>query len=255
MPKKIHSNPKAEAARERKEEVKKAKKSAEETAKENAKWADEGSTAAEQRRREKAAKDAEEARKRAEKKALQAKEEAEAAKLHNKAKGISNAEKITRAQLLRQQEELDERRRQQAEAEKLAAKKLVVQEELTPNLNRAISEQEARDAAQYGEQNIIRASGIDNALGAVSGGVLVSAAAASSVSAAAAAVLDSHPEKRMKSAYAEYEERYLPIVREENPHLKLSQYRELVFKQWQKVRHNSDPRPSRQDTGGIRGLG
>ncbi len=75
MPKKLNTNPKAQAAREREAAVKSAARSAAETAAENARWSDEGSTAAERRRAEKAAKDAEEAKKRAEKKALLAKEE------------------------------------------------------------------------------------------------------------------------------------------------------------------------------------
>jgi hypothetical protein len=226
MPKKVHTNPKAEAARERKDEVKKAKKTAAETAAENAKWADEGSSATEQRKREKQLKDAEEAKKRAEKKALAAKEEEEAAKLSGKAKGVSNAEKITRVQLLRQQEEVEARRKLEAEQERLAALKLVAQDAPVPNLNREIDEQKQRDIAQYGAANVIHASGIESALDA-SRTLSASAAAAS---ASAASAVDQHPEKRMKSAHAEFEERMLPIVREENPHLKLSQYKELIFK-------------------------
>lgn len=36
----------------------------------------------------------------------------------------------------------------------------------------------------------------------------------------------------MKSAFAEFEERMMPIVRDDNPRLKLSQYREIIFKLW-----------------------
>lgn len=239
MPKKIHSNPKAEAARERKDEVKKTKKSAAEKAAEDSKWVDEGSTAAEQRKKEKAIRDAEEARKRAEKKALQAKEEAEAASISGKAKGVSNADKMTRAQLLRQAEEAEARRRAEAEVRRLEALKLVAHEEPSPNMNRALSDDHQRDVDQFGAENVIYASSIDAALSATANKALTSSSSAGSSSAASAIdVLDSHPEKRMKSAHAEYEERMMPIVREENPHLKLSQYKEMIFKSWQKAPEN-----------------
>jgi hypothetical protein len=41
---------------------------------------------------------------------------------------------------------------------------------------------------------------------------------------------DKHPEKRLKAAYAEYEERNMPLVKADNPTLKLSQLRELIWK-------------------------
>jgi len=50
---------------------------------------------------------------------------------------------------------------------------------------------------------------------------------------------DKHPEKRMKAAYKEYEQRELPILKAENPNLKLSQLKQMLFKQWQK--HPDNP--------------
>lgn len=79
--------------------------------------------------------------------------------------------------------------------------------------------------------------------------------------------LDRHPERRMKAAYAAYEEKYLPILKvprllkqrlyidgaganacctlperdhaqAENPGLRLSQLKERLFKQWQKAPEN-----------------
>lgn len=231
MPRKLRTNPKAEAARERKAEVAKSKKTAAEQAAEAARWADEGSIAAEKRKQEKAAREAEEARKRAERKALQAKEEAAAAAVA-RAKTLSNAEKITRAQLLRQQEEAEAAR--QAEAERLRLEKLNItpQPELEANPNRAATEEKAAAVEQYGAGNVIFASGMDSALSAISGGALASGK--SSSSDPSAATIDRRPEKRMKSAYADYEERMIPQLREEHPRLKLSQYKEMCFKLWQK---------------------
>jgi hypothetical protein len=49
---------------------------------------------------------------------------------------------------------------------------------------------------------------------------------------------DKHPEKRMKAAYKSYEEAELPIIKAENPSLKLSQLKQIIFKNWQKAPEN-----------------
>lgn len=49
---------------------------------------------------------------------------------------------------------------------------------------------------------------------------------------------DRHPEKRMKAAYKAYEEAELPIIKAENPSLKLSQLKQIIFKNWQKAPEN-----------------
>lgn len=161
-------------------------------------------------------------------------EAADAAAISGKAKGLSNAEKITRAQLLRQAEEAAEARKVEAERQRMEALKLTPQVEPTPNLNRQASSELAKDIQQFGAGNVIHASGIDATLASVTGGALTSAASSSS-SGSGAGAIDQHPEKRMKSAFADYEERMLPIVRRENPKLKLSQYKQMIFKEWQKA--------------------
>jgi len=50
--------------------------------------------------------------------------------------------------------------------------------------------------------------------------------------------LDKHPEKRLKAAFLAYESEHLSILRKENPSLKLSQIKELLWKQWQKAPEN-----------------
>lgn len=234
MPRKMGTNPKAEAARERKDEVKKAKNAAATKAQEDAKWTDEGSTATEKRRLEKIQKDLEDAKKRAEKKALAAKEAAETSTISAKGK-LPNAEKITRAQLLRQADEQAEARRVEAERLRMEQLNLVAPLEPQLNLNRQASNELAKDIAEFGAENVIHASGVDSVLTQVGGGALTQGAASSSSGAAA---IDQHPEKRMKSAFAEYEERQMPIVRAENPRLKLSQYKQIIFKNWAKAPEN-----------------
>lgn len=49
---------------------------------------------------------------------------------------------------------------------------------------------------------------------------------------------DKHPEKRMKAAYKSYEDAQLPILKADNPSLKLSQLKQIIFKNWQKSPEN-----------------
>jgi hypothetical protein len=54
----------------------------------------------------------------------------------------------------------------------------------------------------------------------------------------ATGALERHPERRMKAAFAAYEERETPILRAENPGLRHSQLRERLFKTWQRAPEN-----------------
>ncbi|KAI8057282.1 hypothetical protein BDF22DRAFT_670559 [Syncephalis plumigaleata] len=49
---------------------------------------------------------------------------------------------------------------------------------------------------------------------------------------------DRHVERRLKAAYAAYEERELPILKRENPSLRLTQLKQMLWKQWQKSPEN-----------------
>ena len=44
--------------------------------------------------------------------------------------------------------------------------------------------------------------------------------------------------RRMKAAFAAYKERQLPLMKEEKPGLKQSQYQDMIFKAWQKSPEN-----------------
>ncbi|XP_017893572.1 coiled-coil domain-containing protein 124 [Ceratina calcarata] len=50
--------------------------------------------------------------------------------------------------------------------------------------------------------------------------------------------VDHHPEKRVKAAYASFEERMMPIVKEQNPTLRLSQLKQILKKEWMKSSEN-----------------
>ena len=50
--------------------------------------------------------------------------------------------------------------------------------------------------------------------------------------------MDSHPEKRMKAAWLEYEEENLEQLKKENPGMRLSQIKQIMKKNWQKSPKN-----------------
>lgn len=49
---------------------------------------------------------------------------------------------------------------------------------------------------------------------------------------------DKHPEKRMKAAYKAYEAANLPRIKAENPSMRLSQWKQLIFREWAKSPEN-----------------
>ena len=49
---------------------------------------------------------------------------------------------------------------------------------------------------------------------------------------------DQHPEKRMKAALKSYEKSRLPALKGEQPGLRLSQYKEIIWKEFQKSPQN-----------------
>ncbi|GFS95408.1 coiled-coil domain-containing protein 124-B [Nephila pilipes] len=50
--------------------------------------------------------------------------------------------------------------------------------------------------------------------------------------------VDLHPEKRVKAAYQAFEERTLPLLKAENPNLRLSQLKQMLKKDWMKSPEN-----------------
>ena len=50
--------------------------------------------------------------------------------------------------------------------------------------------------------------------------------------------VDLHPEKRLKAAYKKFEETNMPIIKQENPNMKLSQLKQMLWKDWQKSPEN-----------------
>lgn len=50
--------------------------------------------------------------------------------------------------------------------------------------------------------------------------------------------LDRHPERRMKAAFAAYEEANMPRLKQENPNMRLSQLKQQLKKEWTKAPEN-----------------
>ncbi|MBN3302966.1 CC124 protein, partial [Amia calva] len=50
--------------------------------------------------------------------------------------------------------------------------------------------------------------------------------------------LDRHPERRMKAAFATFEELHMPRLKKENPNMRLSQLKQQLKKEWMKSPDN-----------------
>ncbi|KAG8893655.1 hypothetical protein FRC01_013450 [Tulasnella sp. 417] len=80
------------------------------------------------------------------------------------------------------------------------------------------------------------ATGLDDALEMMT---LVTAKTDKAAVGQAAAGIESHPERRFKAAFEAYKERTLPELKEERPGLRLQQYNDMMYKQFQK--HPDNP--------------
>ncbi|KAJ6500735.1 DUF1014-domain-containing protein [Mycena sanguinolenta] len=86
-----------------------------------------------------------------------------------------------------------------------------------------------------GEPESYSATGIDDALDLLE---VVTAKLDKASVGQQAADIEQHPERRFKAAFEAYQERELPVVRQEHPGLRLQQYKELLFKQFKKSPEN-----------------
>lgn len=85
------------------------------------------------------------------------------------------------------------------------------------------------------EPETYHATGLDNALDLLE---VVTAKMDKASVGQRAADIERHPERRFKAAYAAYEERELPNLKVEHPGLRLQQYKDLLYKQFQKSPEN-----------------
>lgn len=214
MPKKLSTNPKALEARERKEEKKRVEQSRKEEAEENARWAEDDPNVLKklQRKAEQEKKRLEAAAKKLEKKTLY---EEEMGKVGGKPTSDAT-NKVTRSEIT---DRLDKERREKEEQlkqEKLAKERIAIQDLPEENVNLI---QVEGDEARTVDEAIQLLSNIGVGSGSKS-------------------EEDRHPEKRMKAAYATFEEANLPRLKQENPTLRLSQLKQLLKKEWMKHPEN-----------------
>ena len=121
---------------------------------------------------------------------------------------------MTRAQIA----EAEEKRKRESEASSASAlpKRVSIDVptlELNPN-------REAQERRMAGE---LEARTVDEAIAVLGDGK---------------EAMEKHPERRVKAAYAAYEERELPRLKEENPNLRMSQLKQLLRKEWMKSPEN-----------------
>ncbi|KAI0355117.1 DUF1014-domain-containing protein [Trametes cingulata] len=91
------------------------------------------------------------------------------------------------------------------------------------------------DSGKPAEVEAYSATGIDNAIDLLE---VVTAKMDKASVGSQAANIERHPERRFKAAFEAYKERELPKVRQEHPGLRLQQYHDLLYKQFQKSPEN-----------------
>ncbi|KAJ7184504.1 DUF1014-domain-containing protein [Mycena filopes] len=104
-----------------------------------------------------------------------------------------------------------------------------------PEADAAAGKGKAKEERVDEEPESFSATGIDNALDLLE--VVTAKMDKASVGQQAAGI-ERHPERRFKAAFEAYQERELPIARKEHPGLRLQQYKDLLFKQFQKAPEN-----------------
>ncbi|KAH8326357.1 hypothetical protein KR067_005604 [Drosophila pandora] len=207
MPKKMGINSKAAEARERKEATKKATQEKKAREAEDRLWKDDDKNLAkkQQRKDDEERKRVEAVRRKAESKAL----------LDQEMSSINTQRKQPLAKINRQAilEEMEKKQRvidAINEANKPAATRVVVQSPVVEeNLNRSLAD---TDVATNIDQALVVLSVNDEE--------------------------DKHPEKRMRAAYKTFEANNLPRIKAENPSLRMSQWKQLLMKEWNKSPDN-----------------
>ncbi|XP_038628739.1 coiled-coil domain-containing protein 124 [Tachyglossus aculeatus] len=206
MPKKFQGeNTKSAAARVRKAEAKAAADAKRQKELEDAYWKDEDKHVMrkEQRKEEKEKRRMEQLER---KKEIQRLLEEEDSKLKGKSLKPLPSGKITRSQI----EDMIRKDQQKEYEDSVEKPKSHLEVPLEENMNRRMLEGE------------LEARTIEDAL------ALLSVSDDS----------DRHPERRMKAAFAAFEEQHLPRLKKENPNMRLSQLKQLLKKEWMKSPEN-----------------
>ncbi|XP_065278107.1 coiled-coil domain-containing protein 124 [Emys orbicularis] len=208
MPKKFQGeNTKSAAARARKAEAKAAADAKRQQELEDAFWKDEDKHVMrkEQRKEEREKRRLEQLER---KKEMQRLLEEEDAKLKGKLPKPITPGKITRAQI---EETIRKDQQQKENGDEVEKQKSHLDVPLEENINRRVL-----------EEGTVEARTIEDAIAVLS----------------VADDLDRHPERRMKAAFATFEELNLPRLKQENPNMRLSQLKQLLKKEWMRSPDN-----------------
>ncbi|XP_043946568.1 coiled-coil domain-containing protein 124 [Protopterus annectens] len=208
MPKKFQGeNTKSSAARARKAEAKAVAEAKKQQELEDAYWKDDDKHVArkEQRKEEKEKRRLEQLER---KKELQRLLEEEDSKLKGRAVKPVAPAKVTRAQI---EETLKKDHTQQEKDQEVEKTKSHLEVPLEENINRIVLEEGTVEARTIEEAIAVLSTSED---------------------------LDRHPERRMKAAFAAFEEVNLPRLKNENPNMRLSQLKQLLKKEWMKSPEN-----------------
>uniref|UniRef100_A0A1A9X1C3 Coiled-coil domain-containing protein n=1 Tax=Glossina brevipalpis TaxID=37001 RepID=A0A1A9X1C3_9MUSC len=207
MPKKMGVNSKSVEARERKEATKKANQERAAKEAEDRMWEDEDKSLArkQKKREEEERKRAEAAKRKAESKALL---DQEMSSIRTQNKHHPCSAKINRQQIM---EEVEKKQKAlEAMTVPKTTSRVVTSPIIEENLNRAMADVEV-------------ATNVDQALAMLS---------------LKTDEEDKHPERRMRAAYRAFEAANLPRIKAENPNLRLSQWKQLLMKEWNKSPEN-----------------
>ncbi|XP_018601292.1 coiled-coil domain-containing protein 124 [Scleropages formosus] len=208
MPKKFQGeNSKSATARARKAEAKAAAEARKQQELEDALWQDNDKHVLkkEQRKDDKEKKRLEALERKRENQRLL---EEENAKLKGRASKDPMGGKVTRAQI---EETLRNEQKQQQQQEVKEKEKTHLEKPLEENVNRIVL-----------EEGTVEARTIEDAIAAL--GTVEEP--------------DRHPERRMKAAFAAFEELHMPRLKKENPNMRLSQLKQQLKKEWVKSPEN-----------------
>jgi len=106
----------------------------------------------------------------------------------------------------------------------------------------ALVESSSKNGGEPQEVESFAATGIDNALDLLD--VVTAKMDKASIGNQAATMIEKHPERRFRAAYNAFVEQELPNIRAEQPGLRLQQYKDLLFKQFQKSPENPFNQPT-----------
>lgn len=132
------------------------------------------------------------------------------------------------------------------EAKREEARRRKAEREQELELEDAQNKAKPQSSKNKGRDKILarRGGGIDAALAQAEGGSLSARniddaiSALQIVSGKDTDKADRHPERRFKAALRGYEERRLPEIKDERPGLRLNQYKDLIYKEFEKSSEN-----------------